>query len=83
MHFDHAGGLAELQRRSGAKDRLRPKPPSVMASGETDGGTIRSSACTTFFARRVSTQCSMTTGRSARGALELARHRHSAMRPAR
>ena len=35
VHFDHVGGLAELQRRSGAKLIAAPEAAPVMASGET------------------------------------------------
>jgi len=36
VHFDHAGGIAELQKLSGAKVAASPPTAKVMASGEAD-----------------------------------------------
>jgi metallo-beta-lactamase class B len=36
VHFDHAGGIAELQKLTGAKVAASPPTAKVMASGEVD-----------------------------------------------
>ena len=60
VHFDHVGGLAELQRRSGAKLIASPEAAPVMASGETAANDPQFGMHSRS-PRRVSTQCSMTT----------------------
>ena len=82
VHFDHVGGLAELQRRSGAKLIASPEAAPVMASGETAANDPQFGMHEPFPAARV--DAVLDDDLTVRlGALELRAIATRAMRPAR